>query len=164
MAQTNTPVRISDLIRFSEVDYKETKKTLATMNEMVREYVKNIDNLDELEALKRRFNSYLVYLATYYSKIKCFEENHIMLDGVRKKIKSEAILHMIKNSDEKLSQAAAEKVVYSYPYYVERVELLTQLREFFTLVNLQYANYQDCQRSIYQSISLLSKQRDSTIS
>src|SRR5690606_7055857 len=108
-------------------------------------------------------NSMMVYLATFYSKIKCFEESHIMLDGVRKKIKSEAIVHMIENSTEKISQAAAEKVVYSYSYYVDRVKLLTKLREFFTLVDLQYKNYQNVQLSLYQTISLSSKERQSTI-
>lgn len=163
MATEPNVLKVSDLVKFSEKDYLETKKTLGVMDEMVREYVKGTDSLDELENLKRRFNGYLVYLAGYYSKVKCFEENHIMLEGSRKRIKSEAIYHMIKNSEEKLSQAAAEKLVYSYPYYTERVNLLTKLREFFTLVSLQYANYQDCQRSIYQSVSLLSKQRDSSI-
>lgn len=163
MAQTNTPVRISDLIRFSEVDYKETKKTLATMNEMVREYVANKENLDELESLKRRFNSYLVYLATYYSKIRCFRENFEYLEAQRKRIKSESIDHIMKNSEEKISISAAEKVVYSSQYYIDRITLIEQLKQFFYLVDLSYQNYQDTQRSIYQSISLLSKEKQSTI-
>lgn len=163
MAQTNKPVRISDLIRFSEVDYKETKKTLATMNEMVREYVANKENLDELESLKRRFNSYLVYLATYYSKIRCFRENFEYLEAQRKRIKSESIDHIMKNSEEKISISAAEKVVYSSQYYIDRITLIEQLKQFFYLVDLSYQNYQDTQRSIYQSISLLSKEKQSTI-
>jgi hypothetical protein len=157
-------LKVSDLVKFSENDYLETKKTLKVMDGMVQEYVSSTDNLDFLEGLKKRFNGYMVYLAGYYSKVKCFEENHIMLEGARKRIKSESIYHMIKNSEEKLSQAAAEKLVYSYEYYVERVELLVKLREFFTLVSLQYQNYQDVQRSIYQSVSLLSKEKQSTIS
>lgn len=163
MSQTSTPVRISDLIRFSEVDYKETKKTLATMNEMVREYVANKENLDELESLKRRFNSYLVYLATYYSKIRCFRENFEYLEAQRKRIKSESIDHIMKNSEEKISISAAEKVVYSSQYYIDRITLIEQLKQFFYLVDLSYQNYQDTQRSIYQSISLLSKEKQSTI-
>lgn len=163
MSQTSTPVRISDLIRFSEVDYKETKKTLATMNEMVREYVANKENLDELEGLKRRFNSYLVYLATYYSKIRCFRENFEYLEAQRKRIKSESIDHIMKNSEEKISISAAEKVVYSSQYYIDRITLIEQLKQFFYLVDLSYQNYQDTQRSIYQSISLLSKEKQSTI-
>lgn len=165
MALTNNPpVKISDLIRFSENDYKETKKTLATMNLMVTEYMENKDNLDELEGLKRRFNSYLVYLATYYSKIRCFRENFEYLEAQRKRIKAESIEHIMKNSEEKTSISAAEKIVYSSQYYIDRVNVIEQLKQFFYLVDLSYQNYQDVQRSIYQSISLLSKEKQSTIS
>lgn len=158
-------LKVSDLIDFSEEDYQEAQRVIAEMNSMTKEYVNNLgtENLESLETLKRKFNSMMVYLATFYSKIKCFEESHIMLDGVRKRIKSEAIEHMIANSTDKLSQAAAEKVVYSHPYYVSRVNLLTKLREFFILVDLQYKNYQNVQLSLYQTVSISSKQRQTTI-
>jgi hypothetical protein len=157
-------LKVSDLVKFSENDYLETKKTLGVMDEMVQEYVKGTDSLDELENLKRRFNGYLVYLAGYYSKIRCFRENFEFLEAQRKRIKSEAIGHLIKHSEEKISQSAAEKVVYSHPYYTERISLIEQLKRFFYLVDLSYQNYQDVQRSIYQSISVLSKERQATIS
>lgn len=164
MAETNSVLRVSDLVKFSEKDYLETKKTLGVMDEMVREYVKGTDSLDELENLKRRFNGYLVYLAGYYSKIRCFRENFEFLEAQRKRIKSEAIEYLIKHSEEKISQSAAEKVVYSHPYYIERITLIEQLKRFFYLVDLSYQNYQDVQRSIYQSISVVSKEKQSTIS
>ena len=164
MAVVNNVLKVSDLVKFSEKDYLETKKTLGVMDEMVREYVKGTDSLDELENLKRRFNGYLVYLAGYYSKIRCFRENFEFLEAQRKRIKSEAIEDLIKHSEEKISQSAAEKVVYSHPYYIERITLLEQLKRFFYLVDLSYQNYQDVQRSIYQSISVLSKEKQSTIS
>jgi hypothetical protein len=164
MAVESSVLRVSDLVKFSEKDYLETKKTLGVMDEMVKEYVKGTDSLDELENLKRRFNGYLVYLAGYYSKIRCFRENFEFLEAQRKRIKSEAIEHLIKNSEEKISQSAAEKVVYSHPYYIERITLIEQLKRFFYLVDLSYQNYQDVQRSIYQSISVLSKEKQSTVS
>jgi hypothetical protein len=157
-------LKVSDLVKFSEKDYLETKKTLGVMDEMVKEYVKGTDSLDDLENLKRRFNGYLVYLAGYYSKIRCFRENFEFLEAQRKRIKSEAIEDLIRGSETKLTQSAAEKVVYSHPYYIERITLLEQLKRFFYLVDLSYQNYQDVQRSIYQSISVLSKERQATIS
>jgi len=156
-------LKVSDLVSFSEKDYAETKRVLGVMNEMVKEYVDNVDNLDGLEELKRRFNSHLIYLAQYYAKIKCFRENFEFLDSQRKRIKSQAIDHLMKNSEEKITISAAEKIVYAYPYYIDRVTLLEKLKSFFYLVDLQYSNYQDCQRSIYQSISLLSKEKQTTI-
>jgi hypothetical protein len=157
-------LKVSDLVKFSENDYLETKKTLKVMDSMVQEYVSSTDNLDFLEGLKKRFNGYLIYLAGYYSKIRCFRENFEYLEAQRKRIKSEAIEDLIKNSEVKLTQSAAEKVVYSHPYYIERIELLEQLKRFFYLVDLSYQNYQDVQRSIYQSISVVSKEKQSTIS
>ena len=164
MATANSVLKVSDLVKFSEKDYLETKKTLGIMDEMVKEYVKGTDSLDDLENLKRRFNGYLVYLAGYYSKVRCFRENFEFLEAQRKRIKSEAIEDLIRNSEEKISQSAAEKVVYSHQYYIERITLLEQLKRFFYLVDLSYQNYQDVQRSIYQSISVLSKERQATIS
>jgi hypothetical protein len=160
---SNSVLKVSDLIRFSEKDYLDTKKALAVMDDMVREYVENTDNLDKLEDLKRRFNSYLVYLAGFYSKIRCFRENFEFLEAQRKRIKAEAIEYIIKNSEEKVSPSAAEKIVYAHKYYIERIDLIEQLKRFFYLVDLSYQNYQDTQRSIYQSISLLSKEKQSTI-
>jgi hypothetical protein len=157
-------LRVSDLVKFSENDYLETKKTLKVMDEMVQEYVKSTDNLDQLEDLKKRFNGYLVYLAGYYSKIRCFRENFEYLEAQRKRIKSEAIEDLIRSSETKLTQSAAEKVVYSHSYYTERISLLEQLKRFFYLTEFSYNNYQDVQRSIYQSISVLSKERQATIS
>lgn len=160
---SNDVLKVSDLVAFGEKDYIETKKTLKIMDDMVKEYVNSTDSLDQLESLKKRFNGYLVYLAGYYSKVRCFRENFEFLEAQRKRIKSEAIEDLIRNSDEKLSQSAAEKVVYSHPYYIERITLLEQLKRFFYLVDLSYQNYQDVQRSIYQSISVLSKEKQSTI-
>lgn len=160
---SNDVLKVSDLVAFGEKDYIETKKTLKIMDDMVKEYVNSTDSLDQLESLKKRFNGYLVYLAGYYSKVRCFRENFEYLEAQRKRIKSEAIEDLIRNSDEKLSQSAAEKVVYSHPYYIERITLLEQLKRFFYLIDLSYQNYQDVQRSIYQSISVLSKEKQSTI-
>ena len=42
---TPAELKVSDLVSFSEKDYAETKRTIKIMNEMVEEYVKNIDNL-----------------------------------------------------------------------------------------------------------------------
>lgn len=155
-------LKVSDLVNFSQKDYIETKKVLKILNDMVKEYVDGMDNIELLEDLKRRFNGQMVYFGTYYAKVRCFRENYEYLEGQRKRLKAEAINHLIKNSEEKVSTASAEKLVYGYPYYKSRLDLLEDIKEFFYKVDLSYYNFQDVQRSIYQSVSLLSKQRDST--
>lgn len=154
-------IKISDLVSFSESDYIKTDELLKQMNIMVQEYVENLEDIEGLELLKRKFNGNLVYLGSFYSKIKCFKEQHEFLESHRKRIKSETIQHLIENSDEKMSVAAAEKLVYSCPYYIDRISVLEKLKKFFYKVELNYQNYQDCLRSIYQSISLLSKEKQS---
>lgn len=155
-------LKVSDVIDFSEEDYKETRKYIKIMNTMVVEYVNNIDNPDELELLKRKFNSHLMYLATLYAKVLCFRENFQYLESQRKELKATAIQIMMKE-DSSVKYTNAEKNVYAFPYYIERVKLIEKVKAFFYLVELQYKNYENTQRSIYQSISMLSKEKQSTI-
>jgi hypothetical protein len=156
-------IKVSDVIDFSESDYRNTKIQIKKMNAMVGEYVMNIDNPDELELLKRRFNGELMYLNTLYSKILCFRENFQYLESQRKELKALSMQKMMLE-DSSIRVTNAEKTVYAYPYYMERVKLIEQLKRFFYLVELQYKNYENTQRSIYQSISTLSKERQSIIS
>lgn len=156
-------IKVSDVIGFSEKDYAKTKETMKKMNTMVAEYVLNMDNPDELERLKRQFNGELMYFNTLYSKILCFRENFQYLESQRKELKAVSMQKMMAE-DITIKVTNAEKVVYAYPYYIERVKLLEQLKRFFYLVELQYKNYENTQRSIYQSISVLSKEKHSTIS
>lgn len=162
MEENSTTLKVSDVIDFSEQDYKDTKNLLKKMNSMVNQYVNNIDNPDELELLKREFNSQLMYLATLYAKILCFRENFQYLESQRKELKAKAMDLMMKE-DSNLRVTNVEKMVYAYPYYIERVKLLEKLKSFFYLVDLQYKNYENTQRSIYQSISVLSKEKQATI-
>lgn len=157
-------IKVSDLVQFSQKDYIETKRVLKLMNEMVQRYVDNLDNLETLEDLKRKFNGQMVYLAGFYAKVKCYRENHDYLEAQRKRLKADAVKRMVRESEEKLSTAAAKELVYDFPYYKDRLDVLEDIKQFFYKVDLSYSNYQDVQRSIYQSVSLLSKQKDATIS
>jgi hypothetical protein len=156
-------LRVSDVIDFSETDYKETKTLLKKMNGMVEEYVANMDNPVELEALKRRFNSNLMYLATYYAKILCFRSNFEYLEEARKATKSEAMKKMMEE-DKTLKVTNVEKMVYAYPYYNTRIVLIEKLKAFFYLTQLSYKVYEDTQRSIYQSLSTVNREYQATIS
>lgn len=158
-----TVLKVSDVIDFSEEDYKETKRLIRLMNKMLLEYVDNVDNPDALELLKRQFNAQLMYLATYYARILCFRENFQYLESQRKELKATAIQVMMRE-DSSIKYTNAEKNVYAYTYYSERVKLIEKLKSFFYLVELQYKNYENTQRSIYQSVSTLNKEKQSTIS
>lgn len=160
--EVREPVKVSDIIDFSEDDYKKTKQLIKKMNIMVGEYVLNMDNPDALERLKREFNAQLMYLATFYAKILCFRENFQYLESQRKELKATSMQIMMRE-DISIKITNAEKQVYAYPYYIERVKLLEKLKSFFYLVELQYKNYENTQRSIYQSISVLTKEKQATI-
>lgn len=158
-------LKISDIVQFREKDYTEAKALIKEMDGMVHEYASLIDStdLDSLENLKRKFNSKMVHLAVYYSKVSCYKENYEYLNGQRKRIKAESIQHLIDNTETKVSYSAAENLVYGYPYYIERVQLLERLKQFFYLLDLQYKNYQNTQTSLYQTVSLFSKEKQSTL-
>lgn len=158
-------LKVSDLVQFKEKDYAEAKKLMAEMDGMVAEYVGMTDstNLEGLEALKRKFNAKMVHMAVYYSKVSCFKENFEFLNGHRKRVKAEAIQHLIDNSETKISYSAAENLVYAYPLYIKGTQLLEKIKSFFYLLDLQYKNYQSTQTNIYQSVSLMSKEKQSTL-
>lgn len=158
-----TALKVSDVIDFSEEDYKETKRLIRLMNKMVLEYVDNVDNPDALEALKRNFNAQLMYLATFYAKILCYREQFQYLESQRKELKAIAIQVMMRE-DSSIKYTNAEKTVYAFSYYSDRMKLLEKLKNFFYLVELMYKNYENTQRSIYQSVSHLNKEKQSAIS
>lgn len=162
----STGLKVSDLVDFKQKDHDGASALMKEMNGMLAEYVSLTDstNLESLENLKRKFNSKMVHMAVYYSKVSCFKENFEFLNGQRKRAKAEAIQHLIDNTETKVSYSAAENLVYAYPYYTERVQLLERLKQFFYLLDLQYKNYQNTQTSIYQSVSLLSKEKQATLS
>jgi len=155
-------LRVSDIIDFSEKDYTNSKLLIKELDRLTLSYAMAEDSVDVegLDLIKRQIGGYMTSLSTIYAKIRGVRENFEYLESSRKQIKSDAIKLIIKR--EGMSAAAAEKLVYSEEYYKSRVNLLSDLRKHFYLVELRYERYEKALLHIFQSISLLSKEREYT--
>lgn len=159
MSDNNTQLSVKDLVRFEAKDYENTKVLMKELDELGKEYISLLDNPspERLEAIKRIYGGYLTSLATYFSKIKAFKYQGDYLEEQRKRIKSETIQLIIER--DKVSTAAAEKVVYAEQFYIERINLMEDLKKFFIKVELKYDRYRDTARDIYQSVSQNNQER-----
>lgn len=146
-------VTVKDLVNFSERDLNNTKLLMTRLDTLGKEYISLLDspNPERLEAIKREFGGNLTTLATYFSRIKCFKYQGDYLEEQRKRLKSEAVILIMER--DKISTAAAEKIVYAEEYYKARVNLMEELKKFFIKVELKYDRYRDVSRDIYQSVS-----------
>lgn len=151
-------LKVSDLVDLSKETYTETTATLKKLVELSAQYHNMSDMYDphQLEQIKRKFDSYMQNLAVHYAAIKKFKGNqHVFLDEVRKRVKAEALQQLL---DEGQRVTAAETLVYKSDYYVKRVNLMEDIKEFMIKVELLYDRYNTTFQSIVQSLSSARKE------
>ena len=158
----NTPITVKDLVKFTERDLTNTKILMSNLDKLGLEYISLLDtaNPERLEGIKREYGGNLTTLSTYFSRIKCFKYQGDYLEEQRKRLKSEAVILIVER--DKVSTAAAEKVVYAEEYYKIRMNLMEDLKKFFIKVELRYDRYRDISRDIYQSVSQQNQERKFT--
>jgi hypothetical protein len=151
-------LKVSDLVDLSKGTYTETHDIIKKLTALSAEYHSMTDFYDpyELERIKRQFDSYMQSFAVYYARIKKFKGNqHVYLDEVRKKIKAEALQQLI---DEGVKVTAADSLVYKSKYYVKRVNLMEDIKEFMIKTELLYDRFNTTFHSIVQSYSAAKKE------
>lgn len=155
-------LKVSDLINLTETDYIETNKLLKALQGLSTEYHSMSDFYDphQLEIIKRKFDSHMQSLATYYARIKKFKgAQHVYLDEVRKKIKGEALQILL---DEGQKVTSAETLVYKTEYYVERINLMENIKEFMIKTELLYERFESTFNSIIQSYATARKEYENS--
>lgn len=148
----NEELKVSDLVNLTESDYRNTLSTINSLRELSTEYYEMTDFYDphQLEIIKRAFDSHMQTLASQYAKVKKFKGNqHVYLDEVRKKIKAEALQLLL---DEGAKVTAADSLVYKSDYYVKRVNLMEDIKEFMIKVELFYDRFDNTFQSILSSL------------
>lgn len=153
--------KVTDLVpSLKEDTLKELRATIKTLLTISERYQKSGDISDPflLEELKKEFDSYMQRMATLYSKTKKYKgSQHVYLEDIRKKIKSEVLIRLMgAPSNMKITQA--EVVVYSDEEYVEKITLLENLREFMINVELMYERFETTYNAIIQSQSIVKKE------
>lgn len=155
-------LKVSDLVDLSKEDYVNTNTILNNLLSLSKEYHEMVDMYDpnQLEIIKRKFDSQMQHLSTYYAKIKKFKGGtHTYLDEVRKKIKGEALEILL---DEGHKVTSAETLVYKTDYYVKRINLMENIKEFMIKTELLYERFEATFNSIIQSYSTAKKEYENT--
>ena len=151
-------LKVSDLINLTQEDYLQTKTILNNLLTLSKEYHNMIDMYDpnQLEIIKRKFDSQMQHLSPHYAKIKSFKgSQHVYLDEVRKKIKGEALQILL---DEGQKVTSAETLVYKTEYYVKRINLMENIKEFMIKTELLYERFEATFNAIIQSYSTARKE------
>ena len=155
-------IKVSDLVNLSKETYKETHTIIKKLSELSSEYHNMTDFYDPyiLEKIKRQFDSYMQSFSVHYAKIKKFKgSQHVYLDEVRKKIKAEAMQILL---DEGTKITAADSLVYKSEYYVKRINLMEDIKEFMIFTEEIYDRYNTTFQSIIQSSATARKEMDNT--
>jgi len=155
-------LKVSDLIDLTKEDYVNTNSILNNLLSLSKEYHEMADMYDpnQLEIIKRKFDSQMQHLSTYYAKIKKFKgSQHVYLDEVRKKIKGEALQLLL---DEGYKVTSAETLVYKTDYYVKRINLMENIKEFMIKTELLYDRFEATFNAIIQSYSSARKEFDNS--
>ena len=166
-------LKVSDLVNFSEADYKLAKVVIRELELLVRGGTKIVDkknvtvvgysqmqgvsNPGELEDLKMKFLSYMSTLTDIYAKVKAFKGNdHVYLSDARKEFKGEA-LKLLTSGVEPVKITEAKGTVYASEYYKERIHLTEKIRKFFIEVDEKYTFFSTVLSLLQQTISVISK-------
>ena len=144
-------LKVSDLINLSQEDYEQTNMILKGLLNLSSEYHNMVDIYDpnQLEIIKRKFDSQMQHLSPFYAKIKKFKgSQHVYLDEIRKKIKGEALQLLL---DEGQKVTSAESLVYKTDYYVKRISLMENIKEFMLKTEMLYERFEATFNAIIQS-------------
>lgn len=144
-------LKVSDLVALSKEDYLNTNEITKKLLDLSRQYHQMSDFYDphQLEIIKRQFDSHMQSFSTYYAKIKKFKgSSHTYLDEVRKKIKGDALQMLL---DDGVKVTSAETLVYKTEYYVKRINLMEDIKEFMIRTELLYERFEYTFNAIIQS-------------
>lgn len=151
-------LKVSDLVDLSKEDYIEANTRMNNLMTLSNQYYSMTDLYDphQLEIIKRQFDSEMQHFSVSYAKIKKFKgSQHVFLDEVRKKVKAEALQLLL---DEGNKVTSAESLVYKTDYYVKRINLMEDIKEFMIKTELLYDRFDSTFQSIVQSLSSAKKE------
>lgn len=156
-------LKVADLVKgFTDKDLNEVSDLFKVFHDLKVRYeeMHDVNDIESLERLKREYIGQLERYSSVYSKVRKFKDSgNVYLGEHRKRFKAEAIA-MLK--DEGKNSTDSGNLVYSYPYYVRRIELTEKLVYLFTKVETFYKYYNETLRSIVQSISVAKDERNNS--
>lgn len=156
MENNKTSLKVSDVLpTLNQKLVDNIALSIKKLSELSIEYMR-VTSLFDLEALKKEYNSELIYFAELYSKTRAFKgNNHVYLEREIKELKSITIDMLLK---EGVNSTKAETLVYSHPYYTERLNLFKKIMSFLITTEEKYARFEQTLNCIIQSISIYGKE------
>lgn len=153
-------LKVSELIDYPEKFFVQVKDCIKELQALSKKYVEmdTLYDVEGLEQLKRDVTAQLEFLANHYSRTKKFKTGGDYLEETRKFLKSKSILLLVGDNERGLSNNQAEKEIYAYPYYKDRVDLMQDVKSYFINIEVMYGHYKTMLSSIVQSISLCKKE------
>lgn len=152
-----TKVKVTDIIDFKASHLEEILKLAETLDKLRSDY-KLLNDPFSLDQLKIEFDGHLSRFGELYSKTKAYKDStHVYFEQERKRIKADTLKQMTGTVTSKKDS------VYAHPYYVERMNLIIELRKAFIKIENQYTGFNRTYQSIIQTISLHSKNMEREI-
>lgn len=153
--------KVTDLVpSLRESTISELKDSIKKLTDLSSVYQKSSDISDPyfLENIKKEFDGYMQRMATLFSKIKKYKgAQHVYLEDVRKKVKSEVLVKLM-SEPRNLKITQAEVYLYTDEEYIEKIKLVESLREFMINVELMYERFEITYNAIIQSQSLVKRE------
>jgi hypothetical protein len=163
MSEEKPKLKVNDLIRLREQDVNQINESILRLQDLSKLYYEANDLFDviQLEESKRRFLAELQYFTVMYSKTKQYKnDTHTYLHEIRKRVKGETFQILL---SEGKKTTMANELIYCHPYYIERINLIESLIEFFIKVEYLHDFFTGLGNAIIQSISIASKEKQSSI-
>lgn len=149
-------LKVHDVCSLTKQEIMQIHETYERLNVLCKEYFQDASNLFAVDELKRRFLAELGNYVEHFAKVRSFKSgSHVYLEDQRKRLKSDAIEHMVKSGEKR---TVAEVMVYSSQYYKERFDLLEKLKAWFIKYEFKYDYYNRVLDSMIQSISVGGKE------
>lgn len=141
-----------------ETSKRETDKELMRISKEYSELaVRHNNEVETLETLKRQLSGQLSFYGGLYSTARSHFEGTNYLEGSRKWLKSFAMSEIVR-TEEGLSSAAAERIVYDSYIYATGMDIIERMRDIFLGVETNFKRGTALEKNIIQSISIINKE------
>lgn len=152
---------VSKIHRWNRELEKGKREADKQLEEITKAYselaVRHNNEVETLETLKRKLSGQLSYYGTLYSTARSHFEGTNYLEGSRKWLKSFAMAEIVR-TEEGLSAAAAERIVYDSFIYSTGIDIIERMREIFLGVETNFKRGVALEKNIIQSISIINKE------
>jgi hypothetical protein len=159
MSEENKTEQLCKILKIKPKIFIEIGESFDKLKEFIDEY-QRVEFAHDLESLKRRVIAEFEYYISNYSKIKAFKgSNHTYFEREFKDLKAQTI-HKLRERGLKATEAESAYVLDEE--YKEKADLLRKFIGIFIVVEQKLDVFQNLIQAIVQSISVQTKESQSS--